>query len=235
MKKKQSMWRDGLCPVLTVAGIGRHIIAPLEAICRPSILLTALIFCAATLHADDSILLQRIIELENRIAELETKLAPVLEEERVKEVVKQQKALARDRMLLDAEYLSRLDLNAIEKAYQIANQDWKNPEAKKAVLFLTTRFPKANRTGCAVLSYAQANKDDDQLAYLQDAIGKYSGCFYSNGVQVGPYARLYLGMRNKKDGKDKDASKLFEEIRTHYVNAVDHKGQLLTSHLEGLE
>ncbi len=198
-------------------------------------ILLLILALTASLHADDSILLQRIIELETRMAELEEKLAPVLEEERVKEIVVQQKSLARDRMLLDAEYLSRLDLNAIEKAYQIANQDWINPEAKKAVLFLTTRFPKANRTGCAVLSFAQANKNDDQLTYLKNAIEKYSGCFYANGVQVGAYARLYLGMRYKKEGKDTKAEALFEEVRSSYANAVDHKGLLLTSHLEGLD
>jgi hypothetical protein len=199
---------------------------------RCFVLLLAL---TSTLYAEDGILLQRVIELEKRIAELEAKLAPVLEEERVKEVVVQQKLLARERMLLDAEFFSRLDLDAIEKAYQIANQNWQSEEAKKAVLFLTTRFPKANRTGCAVLSFAQANKDDEQLNYLKDAAGKYSGCFFANGVQIGAYARLYLGMRYKKDGMDEKAAELFEEIRTNYANAVDHKGQLLTSHLEGLE
>ncbi|MEE9368534.1 MAG: hypothetical protein V3V05_06675 [Pontiella sp.] len=226
--KRLNIWRDGLRPVLTVAGIGRHR-------GRPSILLAAVVMLTATLQADDSILLQRVIELENRVTELETKLAPVLEEERVKTIVVRQKELARERMLLDAEFHSRLDLNVIEKAYHTVNQDWKTEEAKNAINFLIEKFPRANRTGCAVLSLAQATEGTEQLDYLKQAAGKYSGCFFANGVQVGPYARLYLGMRYKREGKDDDAEKLFEELRTIYPYAVDHKGQLLISHLEGLE
>ena len=173
--------------------------------------------------------------MENRVAELEIKLAPVLEEERVKKIVAQQKLVARNRMLLDAEFFSRIDLNVIEKAYHTANQDWKSEGAKKALAFLAGRFPRANRTGCAVLSRAQATTGDEQLNLLKLATGKYGGCFFANGVQVGPYARLYLGMYHKKNGNDEDAARLLEELRTNYPNAVDHKGQLLTSHLSGLE
>ncbi|WP_372808020.1 hypothetical protein [Pontiella sp.] len=190
---------------------------------------------AATLHADEGVLLQRIIALEKRVAELETKLAPVLEEQRVKAVVAEQKAMAHERMLLDAEFLTRTDLNLIEKTYQTANQNWKTEEAKKAVAFLAARFPTANRTGCAVLALAQAAEGDEQIQLLQRAIEKHNGCFYITGVQVGAYARLYLGMRYKKDGNNEAAEKLFEEIRTNFRDAVDHKGQLLTVHLEGLE
>jgi hypothetical protein len=189
----------------------------------------------ATLHADESVLLQRIIALEKRVAELETKLAPVLEVERVKAVAADQKAMAHERMLLDAEFLTRTDLNLIERAYQTANQDWKGEEAKKAVALLSARFPTANRTGCAVLALAQASEGDEQIKLLKRAIEKHNGCFYINGVQVGAYARLYLGMRYKKDGNDEAAEKLFEEIKTDFQDAIDHEGQLLSAHLEGLE
>ncbi|MEA2069328.1 MAG: hypothetical protein U9P12_09015 [Verrucomicrobiota bacterium] len=197
--------------------------------------LIVLFICAATLHAGEDILLQRIVALEKHVAELEEKLAPVFEEERIKDVATQQKNLARERMLMDAEFLSRLDLNLVEKAYHTANQDWKAEEARKAVALLSERYPRANRTGCAVLNLAQSTADEEQLELLGQAIGKHNGCFYANGVQVGAYARLYLGMRHKKDGKDEEAATLFEEIRTTYPNAIDHKGQLLTSHLEGME
>ena len=185
--------------------------------------------------ADEGILLQRIVVLEKRIAELEAKLAPVLEEERIKDVVKQQQAFSHERMMMDAEIHQRHDLQIIEKLYQTANQDWKAEDARKAVALLTERYPRANRTGCAVLTLAQSTEGDEQLELLKKAIGPFGKCRYTNGVQVGPYARLYLAMRHKKDGKNKDAAKLFEEIRTHYPDAVDHKGQLLTTHLEGME
>jgi len=189
----------------------------------------------ATLHADEGILLQRIVALEKRVAELEQKLAPVLEEERVKEIAERQKELARERMMLDAEMLSRLDLQLIEKAYQTAAQNWKSEEAEKALTLLREKYPRANRTGCAVLAMAQSSEGEKQIRLLEEAIEKYGGAYYLNGVNVGAYARLYLGMRLKKDGNDEAAEKLFQEVRTSFPNAVDHNGQLLTAHLEGLE
>ncbi len=197
--------------------------------------LTCLCLFATTLYADESVLLQRIVALEKHVAELEKKLAPVLEEERVKAVAAQQKEMARERMLMDAEFLIRHDLNLIEKAYQAVEQNGKTDEAKQAVAFLIEKYPAANRTGCAVLALAQATEGDEQLRLLKLAIEKHSSCFYPSGVQVGAYARLYLGMRYKRDGKDAEAKKLFNELRRAYPDAVDHKGQLLTSHFEGLE
>jgi hypothetical protein len=198
-------------------------------------LLLLLLLTASAAYADDSIFLQRIVALEKRVAELEEKLAPVLEAERVKEVAKRQKELAYERMMMDAEFLSRSDLNLIESAYHEANQDWKAEAAKKAVAMLTERYPRANRTGCAVLARAQSTEGSEQLGLLKEAIGKYSGCFYPNGVNVGAYARLYLGMRYKKEGKEKEAAAMFEELRSGYPDAIDHTEQLLTAHLEGLE
>jgi TolA-binding protein len=190
---------------------------------------------SASTLADDNILLQRIIALENRVAELEQKLAPVLEEERVKGIVEQQQHIARERMMLDAEIYSRTDLRIIEKLYQTANSDWKSDDAQKSLKILIEKFPRANRTGCAVLYLGQMTKDAEQLNYLKQAIDKHSGCYYGDGVNVGAYARLYLGMRYKNDEKNAEAAALFEEIQTNYPDAIDHKGQLLTSHLKGLQ
>ncbi len=197
--------------------------------------LIALVLLPLAPRADEGILSQRIIALEKRVAELEKKLAPVLEEERVKQIAEARKRRARERMLLDAEHLSRLDLNLIEKAYQTANRDWKAEEAKKALALLTEKYPAANRTGCAVLAMAQASEGDEQIKLLRDAIEKHGGCYYLNGVNVGAYARLYLGMRYKRDGKDAEANKLFAELRADFPDAVDHTGQLLTAHLTGIE
>ncbi len=202
---------------------------------RPAIFLPVLLLAGST-FANESVLLQRIIELEKRVAELEQKLAPVLEEERIKEVVKQQRETARIRMLLDAEIYSRDELNAIEKAYHIANNDWKAAEAGNAVKYLVEKFPRANRTGCAVLSRAQSVEGEEQLDLLKQAVTQFGGCYYSNGVNVGAYARLYLGMRYKRDGEeDEKAAKLFSDLRKNHPDAIDHKGQLLTAHLDEME
>jgi hypothetical protein len=100
---------------------------------------------------------------------------------------------------------------------------------------LTERYPRANRTGCAILNQAQSIEGFKQKSLLNKAIGPFGNCYYANGVQVGAYGRLYLAMLYKRDGKDASANKLFKEIRTNYPDAIDHKGQLLTTHLEGME
>jgi hypothetical protein len=39
-------------------------------------------------------------------------------------------------------------------------------------------------------------------------------------------------MRYKNDGKEKEATALFDEIKSSYPNAIDHKGKLLSAHLD---
>lgn len=124
-----------------------------------------LLLCSLTLStlADESVLLQRIVALEKRIAELEEQLAPVLEAERMKTIVAGQKVLARERMRADAEVYSRTDLRSVEKLYQTANSDWKSEEAQKSLKLLIEKYPEANRTGCAVLYLGQMTKGSEQL------------------------------------------------------------------------
>ncbi|MEI6891035.1 MAG: tetratricopeptide repeat protein [Pontiella sp.] len=201
------------------------------------VILLGLLFmaCSPSAQADESILLQRIVALEKRLAELEGKLAPVLEEERVKSIVAAQKARARERMMIDPEFYSRLDLRLIEKLYQTINNNWESEDAQKSLQLLTQKYPRANQTGCAVLYLGQMTKDSEQLNSLHQAIEQYGSSYYSNGVNVGAYARLYLGMRYQNEGKEKEARKLFDDILTHFPDAIDHKGKLLSSHIKGLE
>lgn len=198
-------------------------------------LIPCLCLLVVSASADDNILLQRIVALEKRVAELEKKLAPVLEEERLKSIVAEQKVLARKRMSLDAEIYSRADLRIIEKLYQTANSNWKSEESQQNLKLLVEKYPRANRTGCAVLYLGQMTQGSEQLDYLNQAIKKYSGCYYGNGVNVGAYARFHLAIRCQKEEKNDEAAELFEEIRTSFPNAIDHKGQLLTTHIRELE
>ena len=63
----------------------------------------ALLFpLAMNIQADEAILLQRVIALEKHVAELEARLAPVLEEVRIKEVAKQQRELAHERIMINS-------------------------------------------------------------------------------------------------------------------------------------
>ncbi len=200
-----------------------------------TLLFPLLIALLSSSYANESILLQRIVALEKKVIKLEEKLAPVLEEERVKEIVKTQQAQALERIMIDGDLYARHDLQIIEKLYQTANEDWKGENVIKAVDLLIERYPQANRTGIAALTLAQTSEGSLQIELLKKAIGPFSNCYYSNGVQVGPYARLYLGMLYKKEGKEEKANSLFKELRAQHPNAIDHHGQLLSSHLEGME
>ena len=119
-------------------------------------------------------------------------------------------------------------LREIETLYQSANKDLKNPEAKAALAALIEKYPKANRTGCAVQYMGQMSTGAEREKYLTLAIKDFGDCYYGNGVQVGAYARFWLGHHYKDAGKGKEAKALFDEIRKDYPDAVDHKGRRLT-------
>jgi hypothetical protein len=198
--------------------------------------LSVLVVCLSVLAvgADDSALLQRIVALEKRVKALEAQLEPVLEEERVKQLVALHQQKARDRMMRDAEYYSRGVLREIEARYSAAKADWKSEACIAGLKALVEAYPNANRSGCAVLNLGQMTEGAEQERYLMLAIERFHGCYFSDGVQVGPYARLYLGMRYLRDGQEKKAAALFESIRNEYPDAVGHDGKLLLSQLEGL-
>jgi len=133
----------------------------------------------------------------------------------------------RQRAEADRKTYSAEDLRELERLYQSANRDLRAPEAKETLKALISKYPKANRTGCAVQYLGQICEGKEKEQYLKLAIKDYSDCFYGSGVQVGAYARLYLADYYKRVGKAKDAKSLYAEIRKLYPDAVNHKGKLL--------
>jgi len=63
------------------------------------------------------------------------------------------------------------------------------------------------------------------------AVREFGDCYYGSGVQVGAYARFYLGRHYLSKGLTKEAEALFDEIRRDYPDAVNHQGQLLADAL----
>jgi hypothetical protein len=106
--------------------------------------------------------------------------------------IKTIKERVRERFEQDRQTYTPEQLKEIEALYQTANKQWQSPEAKSALKVLIEKYPKANRTGCAILYLGQMTSGQEQENYLKKAIEKYGNCFYGNGVQVGAYARLYL-------------------------------------------
>ena len=110
------------------------------------------------------------------------------------------RAKARERMRRDQELYSPQQIQEIESLYQVANQKWQTEAARKSLQTLVEKYPKANRTGCALLYLGQMTHGDGQVAYLEQAIADHSDCFYGDGVQVGAYARFLLAQVYRKGG-----------------------------------
>ena len=137
----------------------------------------------------------------------------------------------RRRTAEDQKTYSAEQLREIENLYQVANKLWNTPEAKASLKVLIEKYPKANRTGCAVQYMGQMSSGDEKEKYLKLAIKEFGDCYYGSGVQVGAYARLYLGYYYKEKGQAKEAQALFDEIRKDYPDAVNHKGKRLVDGL----
>lgn len=119
----------------------------------------------------------------------------------------------------------------IEMRYQSANRDLSSTNAVSILKSLIADYPLANRAGCAAQYLGQMTAGADQERYLQLAIRDFGDCFYGSGVQVGAYARLYLGRHYMAKGMTKEAKALFDEIRKDYPDAVNHQGQPLAGFL----
>ncbi len=137
----------------------------------------------------------------------------------------------RKRTAEDLKTYSSEELREIEKLYQVANKQWNTPEAKASLKTLIEKYPKANRTGCAVQYMGQMSKGEEKEKYLKLAIQDFGDCYYGSGAQVGAYARFYLGYYYKEKGMEKEARALFDEIRKNYPDAVSHKGTRLVDRL----
>jgi len=204
----------------------------------------AIALCSCSVMAQESVkiaaLEKRITALEERVAKLDNATAPMMKKLNAEQMKDDQRAKAKERMRKDLELYSRDELREIETLYQVANKNWKTDKAKgtdrekgKASLKeLLSRYDKANRTGCALLYLGQMSQGEERESYLKQAIEGFSDCYYGDGVQVGAYARYYLGCYYKESGDQKKASALFDEIRNDYPNAVSHNGKPLVPVLD---
>ena len=200
---------------------------------KPSAILITLTLAFASVNAKESDavkkLSDRIDVLEKRVAELEAKLETA---EKNKKLTRDELvSKARGRMRKDADVYTKDELRDIETQYQIANKKFGTKEARDALKKLVTTYKKANRTGCALLYLGQMSKGEDRKKYFKQAIDGFSDCCYGNGVQVGAYARWYLAHYYKGIGKKDDAKRLFDEIKTLYPSAINHRGRYLVDQM----
>jgi TolA-binding protein len=193
---------------------------------KKSIGVLSVVMAGVLSHADELSDMRKEIEsLKREVAELKS-LARGAENQSAEPSI-DRKAGIRQRYAEDRKTYSEEQLREIETLYQSANRDLRSPEAKAALKSLIEKYPKANRTGCAVQYMGQMSTGEEKENYLKMAIKDFGDCYYGNGVQVGAYARLYLGYYYQETGKAKEAEALFDEIRQNYPDAVNHKGKRL--------
>ena len=149
--------------------------------------------------------------------------SPALEELRAK---------AQARMLQDRDVYTAEEFQAIEAIYQSANRDLRAPESRDRLLELVEKYPKANRTGCALLYLAQGAKGDEREAFLKQAIADHSDAWYGDGTQVGAFARAQLAVHYANSNRRDEAMALATEIERLFPGAVDHSGAPLADTLK---
>ena len=133
------------------------------------------------------------------------------------------RAAIRERAEKDMAEYGRDGVREIEQLYRVYSR--RSDEGEKELSALLEKYPKANRTGCAVMYAAQRTNGDERVKLLKQAIENYSDCFYGDGAQVGAYARLYLAGELERSGDTAGAEKLYGEIRSLYPNAHAHNGK----------
>ena len=136
-------------------------------------------------------------------------------------------AKARARMRQDARRYSQQQLKEAEQLYQVANKQWRSPEAKASLETMVKKYPKFNRTGCATLYLGQYAEGAEKEKYLTQAVERFGDCYYGNGVQVGAFARYLLGHYYRDNGEVEKGNALLKEVVQKFPKSVTHRGDQL--------
>jgi hypothetical protein len=160
---------------------------------------------------------------DNKPAEIENQAG----DQAPREQIEAEKAKARSRMRQDSRKYSAEELREAETLYQVANKQWRSPEARASLETLVKKYPKFNRTGCGILYLGQYSQGEERERYLTQAVKDFSDCFYGNGVQVGAYARYLLGLYYRDKGEVEKGNALLKELIEKYPKSVTHRGDQL--------
>ena len=167
----------------------------------------------------------RLAALEKRVAELEQRLGGAKESPAAQASAQDGGTDLREKVKLrydkDVAEYGKSAMREIERLYRAFSKTGDAATLDE----LLKRFPKACRTGCAVMYAGQRAKGDEAVKWFKKAIADHGDCHYGDGACVGAYARLYLATIYAKQGKTSEAEKLKDEIRTQFPDAVTHKGR----------
>lgn len=176
----------------------------------------------------------RLAALEKRVAELERRHvcseAVSQKDETEADAAQSRRAKIQARYAKDVEKYGKDALREIERLYRAYAKSRQVED--QSLDDLLSRFPAANRTGCAVMYAGQRAKGDAAVKWYKKAIADHGDCLYGDGAIVGAYARFYLAAEYERSGKLKEAESLRQEILNLYPNAVTHRGQPMASLLK---
>jgi beta-lactamase regulating signal transducer with metallopeptidase domain len=180
---------------------------------------------------------QQIQKLEAKVAELEKRLdemqrAPqqqlTPEQQRGRERMQAYREKYEQRRAMDERTHTPAEMAEVEKAYDATQNNFGSPECIQALKEFIKKYPGFNRTGCALCELGGLTTFGPEAEqYFNECIQKYDNCYWGDGVQVGPFARFDLALDYKNTGQTDKAEALYQEIRDHYSDSLDHRGQLL--------
>jgi hypothetical protein len=181
-------------------------------------------------------------DLDRLIAEFEADLANRPEStasasnSRVLPTLEALRAGAQARMRQDLEVFTHEQVREIESTYQSASSSAElTPDARQRLLALSEKYPKANRTGCALLYLAQASAGEAREVLLKRVIADHGDAWYGDGTQVGAYARVWLAAHYVNTDRRALAMEVAAEVERLFPGAIDHTGLRLSEHLKKLQ
>ena len=134
--------------------------------------------------------------------------------------VDRQRVKAKQRIEKDREVYSDAERAKIEKLYQ----QFTNTLDLAIVQTLIDKYPRSNRTGCAVLAAADKKSGPTRENLLKTTVEKFSDCYYEDGTCVGVLARFLLANRYNGTNRTAEARKLLREVVEKYPDAIFHGG-----------
>ncbi len=176
-------------------------------------------------------LARRLATLEREVRELREIVAPLQRRQAAARRQQELQRHARERREAEKASFSEAELAEIEALSKTATQHWGKPEGEAALATLAEKFPKADRTGAVYLQVGQMRRDEQGEQCLRLAAERHGDSINAAGVQVGPLARLLLGMRLWNSDRKDEARRLFAEIRDRFPGAIGPRGNLLAEML----
>lgn len=190
------------------------------------------ISCVGVSSAQDTVrikaLEERLRKLELRLAKLETRAAGTGVTPEAQKMIK----AAKEHVAQESKNFASLDLRNAEMLYQRGSNLYPGKESKPLLDSVVLVYPLFNRAGCAQLYRAWQETGSEKERLLNDCIARFFNCYYLDGTQVGPLAKLALGNYYVETGRQREAKAIFRQIEKESPEAVDHDGTLLINKIE---